>query len=125
MIAVIIACIVIGLVFIFKSIFKSLYAESLKNNNQIFLDLAKSSFEKLQESTKNDLEKREQAIDHLIKPIRESLDKFDAKIQEVEKNRVGAYEGLSQQVKSLLESQMQLHRETTNLTHALRKPQVR
>lgn len=125
MIAVIIACLLIGLIVLFKLVFKSLYAESLKNNNQIFLDLAKSSFEKLQESAKGDLEKREQAIDHLIKPIKESLDKFDAKIQEVEKNRVGAYEGLSQQVKSLLESQIQLHRETTNLTHALRKPQVR
>lgn len=120
-----IICVIIGLIFVFKLVFKSLYAESLKNNNQIFLDLAKSSFEKLQESSKSDLEKREQAIDHLIKPIKESLDKFDAKIQEVEKNRVGAYEGLSQQVKSLLESQVQLHRETTNLTHALRKPQVR
>ncbi len=123
--AIIVACVAIGLIVVFKLVFKSLYAESLKNNNQIFLDLAKSSFEKLQESAKGDLEKREQAIDHLIKPIKESLDKFDAKIQEVEKNRVGAYEGLSQQVKSLLESQIQLHRETTNLTHALRKPQVR
>lgn len=123
--AVIIICLVIGLIFVFKLVFKSIYTETLKNNNQIFLDLAKSSFEKLQESAKNDLEKREQAIDHLIKPIKESLDKFDVKIQEVEKNRIGAYEGLSQQVKSLLESQVQLHRETTNLTHALRKPQVR
>jgi len=125
MIVIIAACLIVGLIFLFKQIFKSIYTETLKNNNQIFLDLAKSSFEKLQESAKNDLEKREQAIDHLIKPIKESLDKFDAKIQEVEKNRVGAYEGLSQQVKSLLESQIQLHRETTNLTHALRKPQVR
>jgi DNA recombination protein RmuC len=116
---------ILSFILIFKFMFKSLYSETLKNNNQIFLDLAKTSFEKLHESSKNDLEKREQAIDHLIKPIKESLEKFDAKIQEVEKNRVGAYEGLSQQVKSLLESQIQLRKETTNLTHALRKPHVR
>jgi DNA recombination protein RmuC len=127
-IAVIALAVIAGflvLIFMGRLMFKSLYTETLKNNNQIFLDLAKISFEKLQASANSDLEKREQAIDYLIKPIKDSLDKFDAKIQEVEKNRIGAYEGLSQQVKSLLESQIQLHRETTNLNHALRKPQVR
>jgi DNA recombination protein RmuC len=106
-------------------LFKTLCADALKNNNQLFLDLAHATLEKFQESAKGDLEKRQQAIDHLIHPIKESLNKFEQKIQEVEKSRVGAYEGLSQQVKSLLETQLHLRQETANLVKALRTPQVR
>jgi DNA recombination protein RmuC len=106
-------------------LFKTLCADALKNNNQLFLDLANATLEKFQASAKGDLEKRQQAIDHLIHPIKESLNKFEQKIQEVEKSRVGAYEGLSQQVKSLLETQLHLRQETANLVKALRTPQVR
>jgi len=105
--------------------FKSLSAETLKSNNQMFLEIAKASFEKLREGADGDLGKREQAIEQIVKPVRESLDKFDSKIREIEKARIGAYEGLSEQVKSLINSQQQLRSETTNLVNALRKPQVR
>jgi len=70
-------------------------------------------------------EKKDAHLDDLINPLKDSLEKFNTHILDIEKSRVGAYEGLSQQVKSLLETQYQLRRETTNLANALRKPQVR
>jgi DNA recombination protein RmuC len=70
-------------------------------------------------------EKRDDSLDNLLNPIKDSLEKFNIKIQDIEKSRIGAYEGLTQQVKSLLETQYQLRRETSNLANALRKPQVR
>lgn len=70
-------------------------------------------------------EKKDAHLDNLLNPIKDSLEKFNTKIQDIEKSRVGAYEGLTQQVKSLLETQYQLRRETSNLANALRKPQVR
>ena len=104
--------------------FEALSAEALKSNNQSFLDLAKSELGKFQEAARGDLEKRQQAIDQLVKPVKESLEKFDSKIQDLEKSRVGAYEGLNQQVKSLLTTQSQLRSETANLVRALGTPRV-
>ncbi|HUT09491.1 MAG TPA: DNA recombination protein RmuC [Thermoguttaceae bacterium] len=105
--------------------FKAMAADALKSNNQSFLELAKTNLEKFQESAKGDLDKRQQAIGELVKPVRESLEKVDAKIREIEKDRAGAYQGLREQVGSLLESQKELRLETSNLVKALRRPQVR
>ena len=67
--------------------FSALSAEALKSNNQAFIDLAQQSLAKHQEAAKGELEKRQQAIDELVKPMRETLEKFDAKVQEIEKSR--------------------------------------
>jgi DNA recombination protein RmuC len=105
--------------------FKALAADALKTNNQSFLELAKATLEKFQESAKGDLDKRQQAIGELVKPVKESLEKVDEKIRELEKTREGAYQGLREQVSSLLDSQKELHTETANLVKALRRPEVR
>ena len=105
--------------------FKAMAGDVLKSSNQSFLELAKTTLEKHQETAKGDLDKRQQAIDELVKPVKESLGKVDAKIQELEKSREGAYRGLREQVGSLLESQKELRSETSNLVRALRRPQVR
>lgn len=98
--------------------FKGLAAEALKSNSTSFLELAKTSLEKYQETAKGDLDKRTQAIDELVKPMRESLEKFDGKVQEIEKARVAAYTGLVEHVKSLSDA-------TDKLGRALRTPNVR
>lgn len=109
----------------FSSAFKALSAEALQSNNQMFLDLAQSTLNRFQEGAKGDLEKRQSAIMEMVKPVRDTLEKFDTKIQEIEKARVGAYEGLTTQVRALLESQTALKTETGNLVKALGTPRVR
>ena len=109
----------------FETAFKALSADALKQNNEQFLELAKQVFGRLQEGAKGELEKRQQAIDELVSPIRKSLEQVDAKIQAVEKAREGAYAGLQEQVRNLLESQLRLQSETNNLVFALKTPNVR
>ncbi len=58
--------------------FKALSRDALKDNNQEFLNLARVTLEKFQETAKGDLELRQSAIDQLVKPLRESLEKVDA-----------------------------------------------
>jgi DNA recombination protein RmuC len=105
--------------------FKALAADALKSSNTSFLELAKTHLEKFQESARGDLEKRQTAIDEMVKPVRESLGKVDAKLQEIEKSRIEAYSGLAEQVRSLSETQKELRGETANLVKALRRPQAR
>lgn len=102
--------------------FKALASDALKSNNQSFLDLAKTNFDKHQETAQSDLEKRQKAIETLVTPVKESLVKVDLKIQELEKARVGAYSGITEQIKSLVDGQLLLRSETSNLVRALRTP---
>jgi len=109
----------------FSDTFKALSSEALKNNNQSFLDLAKSSLEKFQETAKGDLDKRSVAIDELVKPLKDSLMKVDGKLGQLELGRASAQTALVEQLKTLSDSNLQLKDQTDNLVKALRKPIVR
>lgn len=109
----------------FAEQFKGLSAEALRQNQDSFLQLASKSFEAFHQKSNFVWEKKEQAMAHLIAPMKESLEKFDGKIQELEKARLGAYVGLKEQIQSLLDTQRQLKDETSQLVKALRAPVVR
>jgi len=106
--------------------FEALSAQTLKSNNQAFLDLAKSTFETIQAQARGDLDKRQQAIDGLIAPLKESLERYEREIQEMERTRQSAYGGLHEQLKGLTETTQRLQQEAGTLTSALKGgPQVR
>lgn len=105
-----------------KESFAALSHEALRQNQQSFLDLARSQFGALQEASRTDLSERQKAIEAIVKPVADSLQQVDRKLQEVEKQRAGAYAGLIEQVKGLAETQSRLQSETANLSKALRAP---
>jgi DNA recombination protein RmuC len=108
-----------------RDAFASLSAEALRQNNQSFLALAQTKLGEFQQSASSDLERRQQAVGDLVRPIQESLARVDGKLQEVEKERVASYAGLVEQVRAMAQTQQALHAETGNLVKALRAPQVR
>jgi DNA recombination protein RmuC len=105
--------------------FQALSSEALRSNNQAFLDLARQSLGTFQEGARGDLERRQQAIDALVRPVHESLRKVDEKIGELEKARAGAYASIAEQIRSLTDTHARLQAETANLVKALRAPTVR
>jgi DNA recombination protein RmuC len=102
--------------------FRALSADALRASSEQFLQLAKSSLSAHTEEAKGDIEKRKVAIENLVKPVAESLGKFEARMGDMEKAREGAYAELRQQVRSLGEGQLSLQRETASLVKALRQP---
>ena len=98
--------------------FAALSAAALARNNEVFLQLAASTFARSQDAARGD-------VAAIVSPVRESLDKVDHKIQELEKARAGAYAALNEQVRSLVDTQSQLRSETGRLVTALRSPSAR
>jgi len=108
-----------------QNAFKALAADALKSNNSSFLQIAQETLKRFQSDAQGDLDARQKAVADLVTPVRESLDKVDAQIQQMEKERVGAYGVLREQVQSLITTQKELQSETGNLVRALRTPNVR
>lgn len=110
----------------FSDNFKALSNDALQNNNRAFLDLANATLERFQEGAKGDLEARQKAVDQLVRPIAESLQKVDGKLGDIEKDRLQSYSELNTQLKGLVETHLPgIRSETANLVKALRQPTVR
>lgn len=105
--------------------FQALSGEALKQNSEAFLKLAAVSFETLHVKSDSDLVQRQQAIDALVRPLQESLQRYAEEVHVLEQSRQSAYGGLDQHLRSLVESQQRLQQETGNLVKALRAPTVR
>jgi DNA recombination protein RmuC len=108
-----------------RTSFEALSGKALQANNQMFLDLAQQALGKHQQSAEDALEKRQQAIDELVSPVKTSLERLDGRINEMEKAREGAYGSLMSTVRMLQQGQSDLRRETGNLVKALRAPAAR
>lgn len=109
----------------FSDTFQALSSTALRNNNQTFLELAKTTLEKFQVNAAGDLSTRQQAIETLVKPLQESLQRYERQITAIEQERQKAYGSVSEHLRSVVETQQKLQAETNNLVTALRSPVVR
>jgi len=105
--------------------FKALSGDSLERNNQLFLDLAKKSLEVVLREATGEIKERESSIKNVVKPLEDALERYEKQIKDIEDKRTNAYLDMNNQVRSLIETQRLLQRETGNLVTALRRPEVR
>jgi len=105
--------------------FASLSNQSLQSNSENFLRLAEQNLGIQQQKARQALGEREQAVENLVRPIREALQKSHDQIAALEKARSEAYGGIKSQLESMQLSQRSLTQETQNLVNALRRPEVR
>lgn len=105
--------------------FKGLAASALEGNNKQFLDLAQQFFQRQTDAAKGDLSKRQQAIEGMVKPLKETLDTYQSHLRDLEKARERSYTTIESELKKVIETGSNLSLETRALKDALKKPHIR
>lgn len=106
-------------------VFDQLARRSLQDNSRNFLELARQNLEVHHSRAQGDLKSREQAVEALVTPIREALQRTERQIAAIEKERQEAFGNIRGLLESISLSQQTLNSETRNLVTALRRPEVR
>jgi len=105
--------------------FGQLANQQLQSHSETFLKLARESLGSHHERAKGELAAREQAVENLIRPIKEALSRTETQIQQLESTRQEAHGSITAQLEAMAASQKALSSETRNLVNALRRPEVR
>lgn len=108
-----------------REAFGSLAGQTLRENSELFLRMARETLGRDQVVGQASLKERETAIAQLLEPLRAALEKTESQAQALERERRDAFSSLRTQIESLTEGQSLLQRETRNLVTALRRPEVR
>lgn len=105
--------------------FEALSARALRDAHESFLQLAKAELGQHHVTSREELEKRQRAVEQIVKPIADSLSKVDGKLELLERARRETQGSLTAQLRSVAETQERLRTETANLVTALRSPHTR
>src|SRR5664280_1198938 len=105
--------------------FTALSSTALKSSSEDFIRLASEHMGRILETTKGRLGEHQAAMDGMIKPLHETLKRYEDQIKTMEEGRHKAYGSLEEQLRTLASTNENLQKETNNLVTALRKPQVR
>jgi DNA recombination protein RmuC len=108
-----------------REAFGALAGEALRRNNEAFAELAAAKLTTAKSQADHELSQRQQAIEALVAPVREALERVQNQVSTVEKERAGAHSQLLEQIGSMRETSDRLRADTLDLVTALRAPQVR
>ena len=108
-----------------KDAFQSLCADALKSNNEQFLQLARTELERVRLTAQAELTEKETAIQSLVAPIRDGLERYDKKLHEIEVARAESFASLVGRIDLMSAASDILRGETANLSKALRSSNVR
>jgi len=105
--------------------FDSVAGDALRDNSQVFLQLARQVLGQQQETAVNSLVEREKAVAAMMTPLREALTRTHEQIARIEKERAESFGALRNSIENVALGQQALQRETRSLVTALRRPEVR
>jgi len=105
--------------------FKALSAEALQSSMAQLSELAKAQLKAAEAEARGDLDKRQQAVEQLVAPLKEQLGRVDTQLLKLDQERRESRGRLEAQLRSLAETGEKLRTETGALVTALRKPNTR
>jgi len=108
-----------------KQQFQALSAESLKQNQESFLQIAQERLTRERQAADAELAKREESVKKLVEPMAKALDDVRRQTTEADKNRAEGQATLGQQVRQMLEASAKLDKKTSDFINTLRRSDVR
>jgi DNA recombination protein RmuC len=108
-----------------KEAFSALSGEALRSNNEQFLQLARTELERIRLTAQAELAEKETAIQSLVTPIRDGLERYDKKLHDIEVARAESFASLTERIELMSVASDVLRGETANLAKALRSSNVR
>ena len=105
--------------------FDAAATEALRGNAEVFLQMARQALAQQQQLAERNLTDREKAVESMLAPVREALQRTHEQIARIEKERAEAFGALRSSLEGVALGQQALQRETRNLVTALRRPEVR
>jgi DNA recombination protein RmuC len=105
--------------------FKALSAEALQSSMSQLTELARAQLQAAQTEAKGELDKRQQAVEQLVAPLKEQLGRVDGQLLRLDQERRESRGRLEAQLRTLSETGERLRTETGALVTALRKPNAR
>ncbi|MFO7651496.1 MAG: DNA recombination protein RmuC [bacterium] len=105
-----------------KGSFNRMATGVLKSNNEMFIDLARQALESVVGKAEGGIDRQHAEMKNLVGPIAEALQKFEARVDELEAERQTAYGSLESQMAGLSRTSETLQRETAALVSALKRP---
>jgi DNA recombination protein RmuC len=106
-------------------VFGQLANEQFRSHTDAFLKLARESLGSHHERAKGELAAREKAIEGLLRPVREAIERTERQLQALDKDRSATHGSITKHLEAIATGQQQLNAETRNLVNALRRPEVR
>jgi DNA recombination protein RmuC len=105
--------------------FKALSAEALQSSMSQLTEMARAQLQTVHTEGKGDLDKRQQAVEQLVAPLKEQLGRVDSQLLRLDQERRESRGRLEAQLRTLTETGDRLRNETGALVTALRKPNAR
>jgi DNA recombination protein RmuC len=105
--------------------FKALSAEAVQSSMSQLSELTRVQLRAAQAEAKGDLDKRREAVEQLVNPLREQLGRVDAQLLALDQERRESRGRLEAQLRTLADTGERLRTETGALVTALRKPNAR
>ena len=108
-----------------RETFKALSADALRESAPQFLQLAKETLGKFQETAKGDLDTRREAIASLVQPLKEQLESYQRRLQQGESAQAQVLGEVKKQLEGLAQNSQALSTETFQLRKVLSSNQAR
>lgn len=119
------AVLLIGVVAVVAFVLLKVVRQEIKTSQEQFLQLAGKQFEAEQNKATTELETRRQAVESIVKSLKDELERYQKLIHEFEQDRATKYGTLENELKNASQATVKLQETTSHLNNILGNVKLR